>query len=158
MNFDMRQSPNGESTFVRLHMRADFSEPVMEAMEWEPRAKGHGGGDLIGDLYGVKMALKPSSRELAQYGFQMPIRHVKDFKLVVKKGKGKDAEEEEELTFVVEISAKRAYQTLGKWIENIGKEKGLLTIEYTDAPEDAQMKIGDVEATEEQRKAASEIN
>jgi hypothetical protein len=154
MNFDVRQSPKGESTFVRIHMRADFSEPVMEAMEWEPRSKGHGGGDLIGELYGVKMMLKPSSRELIKYGFEMPIRQVKDFKLVVRQGKGAEAEEEEELTFVVETSSKRAYVTLGNWIENIGKEKGLLTVSYTDSPDDAQMKIGDVTATDEQRQAA----
>jgi len=156
MNFDVRQSPKGESTFVRIHMRADFSTPVQQEMGWEPRAAGWSGGDLNGELTGVKMLLKPSSRELHKYGFEMPIRQVKDFKLVVRQGKGKDAEEEEELTFVVETSSRRAYITLGNWVENIGKEKGLLTVSYTDPPEDNQMKIGDVTATPEQRQAVME--
>src|SRR4051812_44989991 len=93
MNFDVRQSSKGETTFVRVHMRADFSDPVKEAMDWEPRPQGWNGGDLTGELTGVEMMLKPSQKELDRYAFKMPIRLVN--------------EEEEELSFTVETDAKR---------------------------------------------------
>ena len=150
VNFDMRQSSNGETSFVRVHMRADFSDPVREAMGWDPRPEGWGGGSLDGELAGVEMMLKPSQGELGKYAFKMPIRTVKNFELIVK---GSDDEEEEILAFTVETNAKRAYAPLGLWVENIGTAKAALTVTYA---EDEQLEIGGVTATEEQRQAVLE--
>lgn len=149
VNFDMRQSPKGESTYIRIHMRADFSQPVMEAMGWEPRPEGWGGADLIGELTGVAAMMKPSSPQLKQYGFKMPIKQVKDFKLVVLKQK-EENDDDLVLTFVIETNSKRAYVTLGNWIENLGKDKGQLTVSYTE-----QTVIGNADGpNEDQRQAA----
>lgn len=150
---DVRQSANGESAFTKIHLRADFSDPVREAMKWDARPEGWGGGDLLGELVGVEMLVKPSSRELARFAFKMPIKRVKDFKLVVLKAKG-DGEEELVLTFLIETVAKGAYKTVGSWIENLGKEKAQLTVSYREGD---QLEIGEAQATEEQRQAAVEI-
>ena len=49
----------------------------------------------------------------------------------------------------VETVAKKAFVTLGNWIENLGKSKAQLTVSYSEG----QMETGDVHATEEQQQA-----
>lgn len=156
MNFDVRQSQNGEALFVRIHVRADWTDTVREAMHWEDLPEGFSGADLKGELHGIEMIFKPAQKELDKYGFKMPIKEAKDFQVVCLK-QGEDEADERELKFTILTTARRAYVTLGNCVEYIGKALGQLKISYEEEqPPLPGVQIPNVQITEEQRKAASE--
>lgn len=151
MNFDVRQSQNGEALFVRVHVRADWSDTVREAMSWEDLPEGFSGADLKGELTGIEMIFKPAQKELDKYGFKMPIKEAKDFQVVSLK-QGEDEPDERELKFTIVTTARKSFVTLGNCMENIGKALGTLKISYSEE----QPKLPNVQATEEQRQAVLE--
>jgi hypothetical protein len=146
--FDVRQSPKGEGIWVNVHMTADFSDPVREAMGWGEIPDNFTEAKLLGSLTGVEMMLKPSSRELDKYALKLQIREVKDFKVVVL-AQGDDKPNENELRFTVVTSSEKANTYLGNYLKSIGKGKGRLTVSYS---EQGSLVDG-IEATEEQRQA-----
>jgi len=147
-NFDVRQAPKGEGIWVNVHMTADFSDPVREAMDWGEMPESVSEAKLVGSLAGVEMMLKPSVRELDKYALKLAIREVKDFKVVML-AQGDDKPDVTELRFTVTTSSEKANNYLGSYLKAIGKGKGQLTISYS---EQGSLTDG-IEATEEQQQA-----
>lgn len=156
-DMDLRQAGKGASTFVRMHFSSDFTDKIREALDWEDLPDSYKNGTpKDSNLNGVKLHLKPNGRELDQYAFTMPIRQVRDFAVVTIK-EGDD--EVRQLNFTVETSVKRAYSTIGKFIEAVGMAKCQAKIEYATEEENADgTQQGDLLTSEEMREAAKPAN
>jgi hypothetical protein len=129
-HFDVRQSPKGEGMWVNIHMSADFTDTLREAMDWEDLPDSYRDADLSGDLAGVEMFLKPNGRELDRYALKLNIRSVDSFKVVSLK-QGDDKEDERELRFTITTNAEKAHVFLGSWVRYIGRGKGVLKVSYS---------------------------
>lgn len=156
-DMDLRQAAKGASTFVRMHLVSDFTDVIREALEWEDLPDTYkDGSPKAATLNGVKLSVKPNGRELNQYAFTMPIRQVKDFRVnTVKEGD----DEIRQLSFTVETSVKRAYATIGKFIEAVGSAKCQVKIEYATEEENADgTKQEELLTTAEMREATKAEN
>ncbi len=128
-NYSVGTNKEGDALYVNIHMSADFSDVLRDAMKWEPRPQGWTGGDLKGELVGVKMQLRPSSRQMAHQAIEMPIKRAHGFVLVVTGGEDK---EEERVDFTVTTTARKAYKVVGDYLEVMGRGAGQLKIEYSE--------------------------
>lgn len=156
-DMDLRQAAKGASTFLRMHLVSDFTDVIREALEWEDLPDSYKDAspkDAV--LNGVKLHVKPNGRELNQYAFSMPIRQVKDFRVnTIKEGE----EEIRQLSFTVETNVKKAYSTVGKFIEAVGLAKCQVKIEYATEEENADgTKQEQLLTSEEMRAAAKSEN
>jgi hypothetical protein len=129
-HFDVRQSPKGEGMWVNIHMSADFTDTLREAMDWEDLPESYKDADLSGDLAGVEMYLKPNGKELDQYALKLYIKTVDRFKVVSLK-QSEDDPDERELRFTITTNAKKAHVYLGSWVQYIGTGKGVLKVSYS---------------------------
>lgn len=124
--FDGRQEEGG--AFVRIHMTADFSDVVINEMEWED--PGHSATDskLEGELMGSNFILTPGDKSLSQYEIQFGIRSVEDFKMVrVADGESK----RRELRFIVRSSAAGVAAMVDDYIRRVGDHQGALKVSYS---------------------------
>lgn len=128
--FAVAQSPDGEAVFVRAYISCDFSDPVIEAMEWHDLPEGFSQADLKGELAAQTMTMKPSSRELAQHGFDLDVHEATDFQVVSLK-QADDKPDVRELRFVIRSAHHKATRILDDYVRTIGKGKGQLRVSFT---------------------------
>lgn len=74
---DLRKDEAG--VFARMHMTADFSKPVQEAMGWKDVPESIPSGKLSGALAATHMILTPNDKSLTKYEMQFDVSEVKDF-------------------------------------------------------------------------------
>lgn len=124
--FDGRQEEGG--AFCRIHMTAEFTGPVMEAMDWTDPGGSVTDAKLDGELHAINFILTPGDKQLKQYEMQFPIRSVEDFKVVTIE---KDEVKRRELRFVVRSSNEGVAAQVDNYIRRIGDHQGALKISYT---------------------------
>lgn len=152
-HIDLRRSPNGEAVFVRCHMSAEFSETVMEEMEWGRLAKGQTSAKLEGELAAQDIAIKPNAKSMASNAIKMTAKSASDFSVVLlRQGEGKL--DKPELRFTVTTAEPGAYTTLGDYLSVVGTASAQMTVSYAKQSVIMDETVG---ATEEQRQAVMDI-
>lgn len=125
------KSKQNSPPFCVLHMRADLSKPVMEAMGWSV-GDGQGGGSFIGELNGTNAILTPSKSALKDREVQFEVGRVGKFSYVPVKKKGEVTGHE--LTFEVRTSQADAPAIVMGYIASCGEEKAQLKLAYSKEP------------------------
>jgi hypothetical protein len=145
--FDGRQEEGG--AFVRIHLTAEFSEPVMEAMDWEEPGSSVTDAKLDGELHGTHLILTPGDKLLSRSEIQFDIRSAEDFKVVtVTEGDSK----RRELRFIVRSSADGVAALVDQYIRVVGTHQGVLKISYV---KQEQLPLQDAKPAEKPRKAST---
>jgi hypothetical protein len=80
---DLRQDEAG--VFSRIHMTADLSEPLMEAMGWAKVPDSISTGKLSGAMAATHMILTPNDKEFAKHEMQFNVSEIKDFTFTCEK-------------------------------------------------------------------------
>lgn len=126
---DLRQDEEA-GAFVRLHLTAAYSEPVQQAMDWEPVPESITSAKLSGRLAATHLILTPNGRELKQHELQISCNDVCDFQLF--RVKNEDGETTStELRFQAKTSQEGAAALIENYIRRIGKGEGQLRVSYT---------------------------
>ncbi len=116
--------------FVRIHLTADYSEPVQEAMGWEAVPESIQSAKLTGRLAATHLILTPNGRELKQHELQISCNDVCDFQLF--RVKNEDGETTStELRFQAKTSQAGAAALIENYVARIGKGAGQLRVSYT---------------------------
>lgn len=124
--FDGRQEEGG--AFVRVHLTSEFTEPVMQAMDWDEPGSSVTDAKLDGELHAINFILTPGDKQLQQHEIQFPIRSVEDFKVVTIE---KDEVKRRELRFIVKSPAEGVAALVDNYIRRIGEHQGALKVSYT---------------------------
>lgn len=125
-HFDVRHDEDAKK-FIRIHLTADFTEAIMEKMEWETVPDCVPKATLTGQITAHHMILTPSGKELLQHELQIAISEVRDFQLV----RVKDEEGEpngQELRFVALSNQAGAAALIESYIENVQRGVGTLKV------------------------------
>jgi len=121
-----------EAGFVaRIHVTADFTDPVREAMSWGEPADGFSSGKLDGELNATHFILTPNQRELKQHELQLDVVKVDDFQFFRVKSEG--GGDTEEVRFVIHSAVEGAAGLVEQYIRRIGtseKSGGQLRVNY----------------------------
>ncbi len=132
--FDLRQGKEGADVFVRIHMSADFSEQVREAMEWDV-GESPTDAKLPGELLATSFILTPGDPQLRDFELNFAITSVEDFRVVTLK----DDDGEpcgRELRFVVRTPTDGVEAYLGQYVRRVGRHQGALKISYSKQPKE----------------------
>jgi hypothetical protein len=130
-HFDQRRA--GEvGVFSRIHLTADASQPVFDAMGWDYVPECVNSCDLVGALVARKLTIVPIDPALRKQGFSLTCIDADDFQLV--RVKAKDGESSSlELRFNVRSHAAEAAALLDNWMRTIGEGRATLQIDYESA-------------------------
>lgn len=126
---DLRRDEGG--SFTRLHLTADYSEPVQQSMGWEPIPESVTTCKLAGKIAAVNMVLTPTDKALQRNEIQMEASEVGDFALVPTKNDEGDVTGHE-LRFVLRTNESAAWAALGQYFMAIGQGTALLTVTYAE--------------------------
>lgn len=129
-HFDLRQGKEGGDVFCRIHMAADFSEPVRDKMGWEEIPNSVTDCKLTGELLGTHLILTPGDRQLHQHILQFDITSVEDFQVVALKDDDGDVRGRE-LRFIIRTPKDGVEAFCGQYIRRVGRHAGALKVSYT---------------------------
>lgn len=133
---DLRRKDEG-APFTRLHLAADFSAPVQEAMEWHI-GDGMSSAKLKGVLTASHMILTPNDKRLKDYEVQLECSEVEDFQLVeLKDDEGDTAGRE--LRFIARSVQPGACGVLEEFWSRLGHGDMQLRVSYI--PQPVQQKL-----------------
>jgi hypothetical protein len=126
---DIRQGKDGGDVFTRIHLSAEFSEPVREKMEWEDPGDSITSARLTGELLAQNFILTPGDKMLQQHELQIAISDASDFQVVMlKDDEGEPAGRQ--LRFIVRSPGDGVEALVGKYIRRVGRHEGQLKISY----------------------------
>ncbi len=132
--FDLRQGKEGGDVFCRIHMAADFSEQVREAMEWDV-GESPTDAKLPGELLATSFILTPGDPQLRDFELNFAITSVEDFRVVTLK----DDDGEpcgRELRFIVRTPTDGVEGFIGQYVRRVGRHQGALKISYSKQPKE----------------------
>ena len=133
---DLRRKDEG-SPFTRLHLAADFSAPVQEAMEWHI-GDGMSSAKLKGVLTASHLILTPNDKRLKDHELQLECSEVEDFQLVeLKDNEGERAGLE--LRFMARSVQPGACGLVEEYWTRIGHTDSQLKVAYI--PQPVQQKL-----------------
>lgn len=120
--------------FVRLHLTADYSKPVAEAMGW-PETIGDGvtDGSLSGRMAAVALILTPNDKMLKSRELQIECSEVSDFRFVAEKDEDTGRVVSAELRFIARSNQKGAAALLEDYWHAVGAEDAQMKLSYTKA-------------------------
>lgn len=134
---ERRESETG--LFTRIHLSADPSDPVFEAMGWEKIPDCIGSGKLTGSLVARDLVLTPVDPALRKQAFQLTCIEVSDFFLArVKEDDGES--KVAELRFIVRSQAAQASALLSAYWRVLGDAPAMLTVDYSAAKREVDLK------------------
>lgn len=122
-HFDGRFDEDAGAVFYRLHLAADYSDPVRDAMGWSSLPEGFQSAKVSGRIEASWMAVTPASKQLQNHAWELRINEVTDFQ-VVRPSEGMD-----ELRFVVRTSELVA-GVLEKHLSILGRESCRIDVSY----------------------------
>jgi hypothetical protein len=114
---------------TRVRIKADFSEPVMEAMEWERIPDGVDKADLHGLLRGRTFGMTPTDKAIKKHAFEMDITEVRDFKYTSLSNKDGDVQERF-ITFVIVSAAVGVSQKIEEYMRVVGRAPAAIQVSY----------------------------
>lgn len=124
--FDVRMSEGGQ--FVRIHLTANFSKPVCEAMDWDPDLpKAIESAKLEGRKSATNLILTPNG-DLAKHEIQFAVNDISDFSVHRVAEEGKESKRTE-LRFTAR-SPERIAKYLEEYLAKIGEGQGQLKVSY----------------------------
>lgn len=126
---DLRRDEGG--SFTRLHLTADYSEPVQEAMGWEPIPESVTTCKLSGKINAVSMVLTPTDKALQRNEIQMEASEVGDFTLAPTKD-DEGSITGHELRFVLRTNESAAWAALGQYFVTIGQGTAALKVTFAE--------------------------
>ncbi len=83
---DVRLDTDGSGCYARLHVRADYSEKIAEAMDWEAIPTCVEAAQLSGSVAASHLTLTPKEKELRKHEVQMSISGVDAFEAIALRG------------------------------------------------------------------------
>ena len=117
--------------FARIHVTAEVTKPVMEAMDWQEIPTCVDSGKLDGILTARHLIWTPNQKELRSHEIQMEATEVGDFQFF--RVRGDDGQSTHaELRFIVRVSEPGAIAQLEDYMRTVGEARGALKITYTD--------------------------
>jgi hypothetical protein len=126
-HLDLRQEEGG--TLCRIHVTADFSTPVITAMEWEDPGSSAWSAKLKpGELHATHMILTPGDKSLRKNEIQFDIRLAEAFELVTVKEKDSTRRE---LRFQVISGATGVAGIVEEYLRLVGDHQGAMKVSYT---------------------------
>lgn len=126
---DIRRDEGG--SFTRLHLTADYSEPVQQAMGWEPIPESVTTCKLSGKINAVNMVLTPTDAALRRSEIQMEASEVGDFTLAPTKDDAGDVTGHE-LRFILRTNESAAWAALGQYFVTIGQGTAVLKVTFAE--------------------------
>lgn len=150
--FDGRLNDEG-GHFTRIHLAADFSDPVREAMEWGEVQEGAKESKLEGSLNATNLILTPNGKDpngkaLKEHELKLSAQEVHDFKFVRGKTAKDGTVKEDRLDFVVVSAEQGAAAKVEEYVRAIGKGVGSLGIGYT---EQEEMDLGEADEKDDKQ-------
>lgn len=125
---DLRQKEEA-GVFARLHLTADMSDPVREAMDWQEIPDCVDQTKLTGSLTGRNMILTPNDKSLRQHEIQMEVSELSDFQLFRTRD-GEGDLEREELRFIARVVEQYAIDKVERYLRIVGQAPGALKVAY----------------------------
>lgn len=140
--FDVRKEKES-APFVRLHITAEMTNPVMEAMEWQPIPECVDKCNLGGILSSRNLILTPNQKELRDQEIELECSQVSDFQLHrIADGESRRTE----LRFIIRANEDKAPTLLWEYLRVVGQAEGALKISYSSQE---KLPLGEDEPTEE---------
>jgi hypothetical protein len=125
---DVRREKEG-GVFTRLHLAADYSPPVREAMDWGDMPECVSSARLNGALTAQNLILLPNAKELRQHEIQVECTEVNDFAVhSLKDDEGEYAGTE--LRFIARSVQPGVAAILENYLRVIGNGDGQLKVSY----------------------------
>lgn len=115
--------------FFRIHLTAEWTAPVREAMAWEEVPDWVDRAKLVGLIAARHLILTPNGRELKQHELQIDISEVSDFQLVRmydEEGQPKRSE----LRFVARGTQRDAMALIEAYRHAVGRSPGQLKVTH----------------------------
>lgn len=139
---------NEAGAFMRLHLTAELTKPVMEAMDWAEMPECIDSAKLEGTLSSQSLTLTPNQKELRDHAIVMDCSEVGDFQIVRVTDKESTRTE---LRFVARVLQGGAEAWVGEYLRKVGQSESALKVSYV---RQADLPLGG--PTDEQRAATSE--
>ena len=118
--------------FARIHFGSDISDPIIEAMDWEPVPDCMESAKLTGTLTARNLVLTPNQKELRQHEIEMECTEVSDFQLF--RIQGDDGESTRtELRFTARVMEPGAIGRIENYVRLVGmspKSAGALKVTF----------------------------
>ena len=116
------------NSYCRIHMSAEFTKPVMDAMDWEDPGHSVQKADLEGELIGTQFTLTPNDKKLREFGIALDINLANAFKIVTITD---DEVSHRELRFVVRSPSADAVALVDNYLRKVGDAEAALIMSYT---------------------------
>lgn len=125
---DLRMNEAG--VFSRLHLTAELTKPVMEAMGWTEPPDWIDSAKLAGTLSAQSLTLTPNQKQLKEREIQMEASEVSDFTVV---RVTEDEADHIELRFIARVTQVGAIQWVEDYLRTVGQDPGALKVSYVSA-------------------------
>lgn len=126
---DLRRDEAG--TFNRIHMSADLSGPLREAMEWDQIPQSIAGPvKLVGEIAAKSFKLTPNDKELKKHGIELSCNQVIDFKAAPRKNDEGEIVGHQ-LRFVLVTADTTAEAAIGHFLRTVGTTVAQLSVAYS---------------------------
>jgi hypothetical protein len=125
---DLRRDEGGN--FCRLHVTADFSEPIREEMEWDDPGDAVKSAKLDGKLAGTKLIFSPNDKKLKDHEIELGCEEVNDFQYHRVKTDGGGIAKE--VRFIVRTAERGAGALLENYMAVLGEAPAAMKLQYTE--------------------------
>ena len=127
---DVRRDEGG--VFSRIHIAFNPSDPVMEAMGWDPWPDSIPRGPLTGRLAGTHVIITPTDKSLKQHEVQFGVNEVRDFSFTSETND--DGHIIARTIRATLVSAERIAALIENYLSIVGEASAVAKIGYTAQP------------------------
>ena len=124
--FDGRRKEG--NCFVRIHMTAEVTQPVLEAMNWTDPGPSASETKMSGQLVGTHIILTPNDKKLRGHELSLDVNGITSFKLVRTE---EDDKVKRELRFVVRSPVLGGVSLVENYVNQVGDCEGAMKVTYS---------------------------